>query len=332
MKFSKRMFLMLLTVMLLGSVLSLPAFAAESDCIQGIAFVNASSLRLRGEASTSGKILGSAAKNEVVVLLGKEGDWYKVNYNLTEGYMHKDYLKTASKENAELGYGKVTASAVNLRQKPTTASASLGTVSSGGKCYIIGVNEGWYKVISGSKIGYIRSDYLALTEAPYENAASPNSPKFFRLGKSTGVTPSAAALNGVSSSASGSSGANISGAAIVAEAQKYLGAPYVAGGASPSGFDCSGFVYYVLKSLGMSVSRTPAAQFVNIGTSVSKDNLQPGDLVFFITSSSGNVSHVGIYTGSGQFIHAPNSRSTVSYSDLTTGYWSQHYYGAKRVG
>ena len=246
--------------------------------------------------------------------------------------MHKDYLKTATKENAELGYGKVTASAVNLRQKPTTASASLGTVSGGSKCYIIGVNEGWYKVISGSKIGYIRSDYLELTEAPYENAASSNSPKFFRLGKSTGVTPSAAALKGTSSSASGASGANVSGAAIVAEAQKYLGAPYVAGGASPSGFDCSGFVYYVLKNLGMSVSRTPAAQFVNIGTSVSKDNLRPGDLVFFITSSSGNVSHVGIYVGSGQFIHAPNSRSTVSYSDLTTGYWSQHYYGAKRVG
>ena len=225
MKFSKRMFLMLLTVMLLGSVLSVPAFAAESDCIQGIAFVNASSLRLRGEASTNSKILGSAAKNEVVVLLGREGDWYKVNYNLTVGYMHKDYLKTATKENAELGYGKVTASAVNLRQKPTTASASLGTVSGGSKCYIIGVNEGWYKVISGSRIGYIRSDYLELTEAPYENAASSNSPKFFRLGKSTGVTPSAAALKGTSSSASGASGANISGAAIVAEAQKYLGAP-----------------------------------------------------------------------------------------------------------
>ena len=332
MKFSKRMICMILTVMLLGSALSVPAFAAESDCIQGIAFVNATSLRLRSEASTGGKILASASKNEVVVLLSKEGDWYKVNYNLTVGYMHKDYLKTASRENAELGYGKVTASSVNLRQKPTTASASLGALSKDTKCYIIGVNDGWYKVISGSKIGYIRSDYLALTEAPYENAASPNSPKFFRLGKSTGVTLSAAALNGTSSSASGTNGAGVSGAAIVAEAKKYLGAPYVAGGASPSGFDCSGFVYYVLKNLGMAVSRTPAAQFVNIGTGVSKENLQPGDLVFFITSSSGNVSHVGIYTGNGQFIHAPNSRSTVSYSDLTTGYWSQHYYGAKRVG
>ena len=331
MKFPKRILFLFLTVMLLGAALSLPAYAAESDCIQGIAFVNATSLRMRSDASLSGKVLKTAAKNEVVVLLSQEGDWYQVNYNLTVGYMHKDYLKTAAKENAELGYGKVTASSVNLRQKPTTTSPTLGTVAKDSKCYIIGVNDGWYKVISGSKIGYIRSDYLALTEVPYENAASSASPKFFRLGKSTGVAPSAAALNGASSNASGSAGASVSGSAIVAEATKYLGAPYVAGGASPSGFDCSGFVYYVLKNLGVSVSRTPAAQF-NIGTNVSKDNLQPGDIVFFITSSSGNVSHVGIYVGNGQFIHAPNSRSTVSYSDLTTGYWSQHYYGAKRIG
>ena len=175
MKFSKRMICLFLTVMLLGAVLALPAYAAESDCIQGIAFVNATSLGMRSEPSLSGKILKSAAKNEVVVLLAKEGDWYKVNYNLTVGYMHGDYLKTAAKENAELGYGKVTASSVNLRQKPTTASASLGTVARDSKCYIIGVNDGWYKLISGSKIGYIRSDYLALTEAPYENAAPSSS-------------------------------------------------------------------------------------------------------------------------------------------------------------
>lgn len=129
MKFSKRMICLFLTVMLLGAVLALPAYAAESDCIQGIAFVNATSLRMRSAPSLSGKVLKSAAKNEVVVLLAKEGDWYKVNYNLTVGYMHSDYLKTAAKENAELGYGKVTASSVNLRQKPTTASASLGTVA-----------------------------------------------------------------------------------------------------------------------------------------------------------------------------------------------------------
>ena len=251
MKFSKRMIVLFFTVMLLGTALLLPAYAAESDCIQGIAFVSTQALRLRGEASTSAKVLDTAAEDEVVVVLEQVGQWYRVNYNLKEGYMHSSYLTVATKENAELGYGRVTAAAVNLRHKPTTASASLETLPKGTKCYILGVNEGWYKVIAQEKIGYVRSDYLLLTEVPYENKASEQIPKFFRLGKSTGLTPSAAAISGKASNPSAAGTVAVSGSAIVAEAQKYIGAPYVAGGASPSGFDCSGYVYYVLKNLGL---------------------------------------------------------------------------------
>ena len=331
MKFSKRMIVLFFTVMLLGTALLLPAYAAESDCIQGIAFVSTQALRLRGEASTSAKVLDTAAEDEVVVVLEQVGQWYRVNYNLKEGYMHSSYLTIATKENAELGYGRVTAAAVNLRHKPTTASASLETLPKGTKCYILGVNEGWYKVIAQEKIGYVRSDYLLLTEVPYENKASEQIPKFFRLGKSTGLTPSAAAISGKASNPSAAGTVAVSGSAIVAEAQKYIGAPYVAGGASPSGFDCSGYVYYVLQNLGLNPARTPSSQWTSLGTAVSKEDLQPGDLVFFITASSGAVSHVGIYTGSGQFLHAPNSRSTVSYSSLTTGYWATHYCGARRL-
>ena len=144
MKFSKRMIVLFFTVMLLGTALLLPAYAAESDCIQGIAFVSTQALRLRGEASTSAKVLDTAAEDEVVVVLEQVGQWYRVNYNLKEGYMHSSYLTVATKENAELGYGRVTAAAVNLRHKPTTASASLETLPKGTKCYILGVNEGWY--------------------------------------------------------------------------------------------------------------------------------------------------------------------------------------------
>lgn len=328
---------MLLTGVLLIACMTVTAFAAGNP-VEGVGIVNASSLRLREEPSTGSKIVTSAPRGELVVILSKGGDWYKVNYNLQEGYMHSDYLKVMTKKNAELGYGKVTGSAVNIRTGPGTSYRSLGTVKKGDKCYIIGLNEGWYKVISGKHVCYIRSDYLALTEIPYENDASKCSPLFFRDGKSTGIVPSAVALSGNTSSPSapsdsGSGSGEVTGSAsgneILSKAQEYLGCPYVYGGASPSGFDCSGFVYYVLKSLGYSPYRTPADQ-IKMGVSVSKENLQPGDIVFF-SGNGRSITHVGIYAGNGQFIHAPNSRSVVSYSSLVSGYWSEHYYAARRV-
>ncbi|MDY4489740.1 MAG: NlpC/P60 family protein [Candidatus Faecousia sp.] len=325
----KRHIYIMLTIVLLCGSLCLTASAAGTQ-MYGIGFVNSTSLRLRSKPSTSSSILAVASTNECVVVIGQSGDWYRVNYNLQEGYMHKSYLDVLTRENAELGYGVVTGSGVNLRSGPGTSYRVVSTAAKGAKCYIIGLNDGWYKVIYGSNICYIRSDYLELTEIPYENQASPNAPKFFRRGKSTGIAPSASALSATSDTvAQGSSDASLTGQAIVAEAQKYLGAPYVYGGASPAGFDCSGLVYYVLKNLGYSPNRTPEAQYAQ-GTYVSKANLLPGDIVFFSGNGS-TITHVGIYAGNGQFIHSPNSRSTVSYASLTSGYWSEHYYGARRV-
>lgn len=339
MKISKRIITLVLALVLSISTLSITASAA-GNTMYGIGFVNASSLRMRSEPNTTSSTISVAPRNDCVVVISKEGDWYKVNYNLKVGYMHADYLKVLTRENAELGYGKVSGSNVNLRSGPSTSYGKVAVAAKGDKAYIIGLNDGWYKVIYGSNICYIRSDYLELTEYPYENQASPNTPKFYRQGKSTGTAPSAAALNGSSSSSgsnsnSGSSSnsgttSSATGAEIVAEAKKYLGTPYVYGGASPSGFDCSGFVYYVLKQVGYSPYRVPSDQY-KMGTFVSKANLQPGDIVFFANTYGSGLSHVGIYAGGGQFIHSPNSRSTVSYSDLTSGYWAEHYYGARRM-
>lgn len=330
MKIIRKLTLLVFAAMLTFSALGLCTSAAEAQQVFGIGFVNASSLRLRSQASTSASIVATAFQNDCVVILQQTGDWYLVNFNLQMGYMHKDYLTVRTAENAELGYGRIIGSGVNLRSGPSTGNAVAAVTSAGSKCYVIGVNNGWYKVIYGDTIGYIRSDFVELTEIPYENRASSNAPKFFRGGKSTGVKPSAAALNGTSFGTAVQPSL-VTGSGILAEAQKYLGVPYVNGGASPSGFDCSGFVYYVLKQCGFSPYRTPADQW-NQGSQISKDELQPGDIVFFANTYTSGLSHVGIYAGGGQFIHAPNSRSTVSYSDLTSGYWAEHYYGARRMG
>ena len=303
-----------------------PKDEPASQLMYGIGFVTATGgLRLRAKANTASSILDTAAKNECVVVISKEGDWYKVNYNLKEGYMHSDYVSVLTKENAELGYGKFTADGIKLYAGPGITYKAVDEADKDEKAYIIGLNTGWYKVIFGENICYVPSNQLSLTEVPYENQDSPNYPRFYRLGKSTGIAPSAEALNQKIPEAS------TDGERIVATAKKYLGVPYVWGGASPSGFDCSGLVYYVFKTLGYSMYRTPADQYRQ-GVFVARNNLQPGDVVFFYNTVPGTgISHVGIYVGNNQFIHSPNSRSVVSIASLDNVYWNQHYYGARRM-
>lgn len=118
-----------------------------------------------------------------------------------------------------------------------------------------------------------------------------------------------------------------SGDAICAEAAKYLGVPYVWGGSTPDGFDCSGLVQYVFRSLGIEISRTTYTQ-VNEGIPVSKDELQPGDLIFF--GSGLNVHHVGIYVGNGMMIHAPRTGTVVQYQSIDDPYYASEFSCARR--
>lgn len=338
MNFSKRVMAAVLTLMILVGSFSVTAFASSGRILYGIGFVNADALNLRQEPSVGSPILATAGSKECVVVIAQEGEWFHVIYNLQEGYMNAAYLNVSTVENAELGYGSVNGSAVNLRSGPSVNHSQVGTASLGEKCYILGLNQGWFKVQCNGTTCYIRSDFLDLTEIPYENKASQNTPKYFRTGVSIGSAPVSApaaaptgeaAYAGVGSTPSYASG-SVSGSQIAEKAKQYLGTPYVFGGASPSGFDCSGFVYYVTGTFGISVDRTPAGQS-GAGYAVSKANLQPGDIVLFAGTGGSGITHSGIYVGNGQFIHSPNSRSTVSYSSLESGYWAEHYYTARRV-
>lgn len=125
-----------------------------------------------------------------------------------------------------------------------------------------------------------------------------------------------------------SRGAISKGAQVVNYAYKFLGKPYVYGAAGPNAFDCSGLTQYVFSKLGVDLSRTTYTQ-VEEGTKVNRSDLKPGDLVFFNTQ--GSISHVGIYVGNGEFIHAPRTGKPVMVSSLSDGYYSQKYATARRI-
>jgi peptidoglycan DL-endopeptidase CwlO len=112
---------------------------------------------------------------------------------------------------------------------------------------------------------------------------------------------------------------------VVGIAMRYLGTPYVWGGASPGGFDCSGLVAYAYSQVGVSLPHYTGAQW-NVGVGVSRSDLQPGDLVFF-----NGLGHVGIYIGGGQFIHAPHTGDVVKISSLSESWYAATYVGARRV-
>jgi cell wall-associated NlpC family hydrolase len=122
-------------------------------------------------------------------------------------------------------------------------------------------------------------------------------------------------------------------ARVVDLARQYLGTPYVWGGTTPKGFDCSGFAQFLYKRIGVNLPRTSQEQF-KTGTPISIQQLQPGDLVFFkgTDGPANDVGHEGIYLGGGKFIHAPHTGDVVKISSLSDSYYQQHYAGGRRVG
>ena len=116
---------------------------------------------------------------------------------------------------------------------------------------------------------------------------------------------------------------------VIDTAESFLGTPYLWGGTTPKGFDCSGFVQYVYSKNGYSITRTTYTQWENDGVRVLRNDLQPGDLVYF--GSGNSPSHVGLYVGDGMMIHSPRTGDVVKYSTIESGYYNNCYLGALRI-
>ncbi len=287
----------LMRVALLGTVLTAMCTIGASAATLGAGTVTADALRLRSTPAAEGEILATVSSGTNVVVLDEAEDgWYKVNYNSVEGYMSGEYLDVATKADTALGYGKVDAdgSTLNMRAGASTSFDSLCSIPSGTVLELEGIYEGWYKVTYAGNTGYVSSDYITITTEP--------------------ATSTSSAL----------------GEQIVALAKQYLGTPYVLGGNGPSSFDCSGFTKYIYAQFGYTLNRTATDQLQN-GVSVSRDELQPGDLVFFKYNTSKPVSHVGIYIGNGEFIHASTNRYMVQIDQMNTGHYANVFVYARRI-
>ncbi|MBO4897042.1 MAG: C40 family peptidase [Clostridia bacterium] len=156
----------------------------------------------------------------------------------------------------------------------------------GDKVSVIGEEDNWYKILYNDEIAYVYADYIESAEnETTEKTENSNTPE-----------------------------------SVLAFAKNYLGVPYVYGGTTPGGFDCSGFVQYVYANFGINLPRVTYDQ-MNVGVPVSCDSLQVGDLLFFRGGG-----HVGIYAGNGTYIHAPRTGRTVSIDPL-----NRDVYCARRI-
>lgn len=284
------------------TMVTLTAFALANEQATGVGAVTGADVRMREEPSTSSSILTMLDKGRAVAVLENSVDgWYAISYNGYSGYVSADYL-ILDQDGIFTAPGRLCAEDVNVRSLPTTDSEVVGRVSTGAGVTVTGFQDGWYSVtLADETKGYIRSDFVDL---------APSLP----------ATPSG-----------GGNGD------IVSLAKQYLGTRYVYGGASASGFDCSGFTMYIYKQFGVSLPHTASGQWQSgKGTKLyGIGELSAGDLVFFNDPSrnAGKAcSHTGIYIGGGTFIHASSSRSNgVIVSDLTNGYYNRYFVGGLRI-
>lgn len=326
----------------ISTYLSLPAAVQGGNLV--VTGTNGNGLRLRDGASTSATTLTVMPDGAKVTVVGGDkrdaqgGVWANVSYQSQTGFASRQYLAnggastpatatvTASAPvqpaGVAVGNNAVVANTggdgVNLRASAGFGASVQTVIPEGTVVQVSGGPQSasgatWWSVDYQGLKGWVDGAYLApTTKQPAQivtntASASPST--------STAAAPATSSV----------------GQQIVSTAMKYVGFPYAWAGTTPAGFDCSGFVYYVVnKVIGGGFSRDISAQATS-GAYVDAKNLQPGDLVFFQNTYQWGLSHVGIYIGNGQFVSAENESTGVAVANMWDSYWGSRYYTARRI-
>ena len=219
----------------------------------------------------------------------------------------------------------VNSQTVNVRSAASQEASVVTQLSINTQVTVISEQNGWAEVTFNGGNGYIASNLLSETISQTSRGSS--TPRTGITDTTDKQTDNSSTNNNQESNDSSSNVLTSSkGADVLAYAMQFVGYPYVYGGSSTSGFDCSGFTQYVYKHFGVTLNRTAAAQSSN-GTAVSRSNLQPGDLVMF----GSPINHVGIYAGGGRIVHAANPSRGVTTDTINSGYYNTNYVCARRI-
>ena len=274
-------------------------FACSGAMASTTATVNCDELDFRAEASTAAEALGVLPQGAQVEILGTSGSWTMLSYEGRTGYAISAGLTTSTTGKRIKAYAVRNAPAY---KSASTSSKKLGTVPKGTLVYVVGKSGSFYKVqnSSGSRTGYMATSSLGRSKP-----------------------------SGSSGSGKGTSKVQT----VIAAAKKQLGKPYVLASCGPGSFDCSGLTYAAFRQVGITLSRSAQSQGYNAGRKVTRSQLKAGDIVCFDTNpNDGDKSdHVGIYLGSGQFIHASSAAGKVVISSIYSSYYSSVFSWGRRL-
>ena len=258
----------------------------------GMSVISSGNLNIRQEASTDSEVVGILTNHNACELLEDAGDWYKVTSGKVTGYVSKQYLVTGDEaesiaEQEIKTVATVNTETLNVRAEKSTEAAVLSQVGNSEAFTVNSVADGWVEISVDDSVGYISQDYVTLAQA----------------------LPTAKTIEQVKYG----DGVSDVRASVVSYALQFVGNRYVWGGTSlENGVDCSGFTMRILGKYGISLPHSSRAQ-PSYGTKISASEAKPGDLFFY--GSGRSISHVAIYIGNGQIVHASNKRDGIKVSN-----------------